>query len=94
MPFVKQIDSEADCRIEKGEMQMTRHVLLLKENIFDPSIESFETQAGEQGLEVINNIDPSIKVEVDAGLMQVVSNNLLNNAIKYGQKKGKVIITA
>ncbi len=80
-------------RIEKAELQLTKNELLVKEHVFDITIESFLQQAKEKDIEIINNLDSGVKILGDAGLLQIVSNNLLSNAIKYAKVKGQIRIS-
>ncbi|MFH1877979.1 MAG: cache domain-containing protein [Candidatus Omnitrophota bacterium] len=79
-------------RIEKGELSVREAELFLKEDIFDSAVETFSKQITEGGFTVVNKIRPDIKVMADRDLLLIVANNLVNNAIKYGQEKGKIII--
>lgn len=81
-------------RIEKEEMYADKKEILLKEDVFDISTEAFLKQADEKKIEIVNYIEPGIKVFADADLLQVAVNNLIGNAIKYGVDGGKVIIKA
>ena len=79
-------------RIEKGELEVNRKELRLKEDIFDPCLEIFGGQIAERQMEVINNIAPEIKLQGDVDLLRIAANNLVGNAVKYGLDKGKVIL--
>jgi signal transduction histidine kinase len=81
-------------RIEKGEIKVSRIDLLLKEDVFSPSVEAFSKQASEKGMEIIDNINSGIKLKGDADLLAIVANNFIGNAIKYGNKDGKIILTS
>ena len=43
---------------------------------------------------VVNQMDPNIRVNADQDLMQIVSNNLVNNAAKYGAEGGQIQLSA
>lgn len=81
-------------RIEKGEMTLSKTDISVKEDIFDIAVESFTGQATDKEMEVINKLEPNLKVFADSSLMQIVANNLITNAIKYGKRKGKIIIAS
>jgi len=81
-------------RIEKEEMHVDRNKILVKENIFDTSADAFMQQAKDKDMKVVNNIESGLEVMADAGLMQVVANNLLNNAVKYGKEGGSIILSS
>jgi two-component system NtrC family sensor kinase len=79
-------------RIEKGELQVNRTELRLKEDIFDPCLEIFSSQIADRQMEVINNIAPEIRLHGDIDLLRIAANNLVGNAVKYGLDKGKIIL--
>ena len=79
-------------RIEKGELEVNRTELRLKEDVFDPCLEIFGGQIAEKQMEIINNIAPEIKLQGDIDLLRIAANNLVGNAIKYGLDKGKVML--
>jgi len=81
-------------RIEKGELLVNRTELRLKEDVFDPCLETFGGQIAEKNMEIINNIAPGIKVQGDLALLHIAANNVLGNAINYGLEKGKVVLSS
>lgn len=81
-------------RIEKQEIHVVKKDILLKEDVFDGSVEAFLKQAEEKNMVIINRIDPGLKVFADLDLLQIVANNLVGNAVKYGAQGGQVIIEA
>ncbi|MDD3375439.1 MAG: cache domain-containing protein [Candidatus Omnitrophica bacterium] len=81
-------------RIEKAELQLTKNELLIKEHVFDVTIESFLQQAEEKNIKIVNDLSEGLRVLGDAGLLQIVSNNLLSNAIKYGVPEGQIRISS
>lgn len=81
-------------RIEKGELNINKTELLCKEDVFDPAIENFLKPASERGMEIINSIEAGAKIKGDINLLQIVANNLIGNAVKYGNEAGKIIVTS
>jgi two-component system NtrC family sensor kinase len=79
-------------RIEKGELEVNKKELRLKEDVFDPCLEIFSGQIAERQMEVINNIAPEISQQGDIDLLRIAANNLVGNAVKYGLDKGKIIL--
>lgn len=80
-------------RIEKKELQMNKNELLIKEHIFDVTLEAFEQGIREKEMTVENLIPESLGAKADASLMQIVANNLISNAIKYGNAGGIIRLT-
>lgn len=81
-------------RIEKGEMTVSRRALLLKEEIFDVSVDAFSKSASEKGIQIEVSIDPALKVMGDRDLLQIVANNIVGNAVKYASPEGRISINA
>lgn len=81
-------------RIEKGELTINKQGCLLYEDVFAISVDAFIKQATEREIEIRNEIDPKLSLEADMHLLQIVSNNLVGNAVKYGMVHGLIRITA
>lgn len=79
-------------RIEKDEMPVNRTEFLLREDLFDQSVSEFIKPASEKEITITNNIGQGIKVKADFNLMQIMANNLVGNAVKYGFAGGQVAI--
>ncbi|MBF0252313.1 MAG: cache domain-containing protein [Candidatus Omnitrophica bacterium] len=80
-------------RIEKHELQMDKSKISLKEHIFDVTLESFEQAIKDKGIVLKNDLPENLVVNADPSLLQIVSNNLISNAIKYGVDGGIISIT-
>ncbi|MBN1806091.1 MAG: cache domain-containing protein [Sedimentisphaerales bacterium] len=81
-------------RIEKGELELNRTELCLKENIFNVSMQTFARHISEKEMEIINNLQPEMKINGDIDLLVIAANNLLSNAIKFGFNKGKIELSS
>lgn len=81
-------------RIEKGELQLNRTGLYMREDIFDNCVETFQAEAAEKNIQIDNHIGPHIKVNGDLDLLRIVANNLVGNAIKYGPEGGRVVLSS
>jgi len=81
-------------RIEKGELEMNKTEVFLREDVFDTSLGAYSREAVEKQMELVNNIEPKIRIKCDKDLMLVVANNLVGNAIMYGYDKGRVILSS
>lgn len=81
-------------RIERGNLDVNKTEFSLGKDVFENSIQTFARQFSTRKMEVENRIDPDIRVKADMDLMQIVANNLLNNAVKYGSEGGRVLLTA
>ena len=81
-------------RIEKGELEVNKKQVNLREDVFEPCLETFNAEIADKQMAVTNNIAAEIKVNGDLDLLHIVANNLLGNAVKYGLEKGKIIISS
>ena len=81
-------------RIEKGELEVNKKQVSLREDVFDPCLETFNAEIADKQMAVTNNIAAEIKVNGDLDLLHIVANNLLGNAVKYGLEKGKIILSS
>lgn len=81
-------------RIEKGELEVNKKQVSLREDVFDPCLETFNAEITDKKMTATNNIAAEVKVNGDLDLLHIVANNLLGNAVKYGLEKGKIIISS
>lgn len=81
-------------RIERGNMEINKIQFNLKNDVFDISIQTFTQLQATKKMQIDNQIDPNLTVFADIDLMQIVANNLVNNAIKYGTHGGSVRLTS
>lgn len=81
-------------RIERGNLDINKTEFAIGKDVFEMSVQTFAKLANDKRMTVTNEIDPDLKVKADMDLMQIVSNNLVNNAIKYGTEEGQVRIAA
>ncbi|MDD5019331.1 MAG: cache domain-containing protein [Candidatus Omnitrophica bacterium] len=81
-------------RLEKGEIVVHKADILLKENVLDAALDAFAKQAADKGMQVVNKVPAGLKIMADADLLQIVANNLIGNAVKYGQKDGQIVVDA
>jgi two-component system, NtrC family, sensor kinase len=81
-------------RIEKQEMVLNKTEVSIRKDIFDSSIDALKQQAEERRMIIKNNIDENIRVYADSGLLQIVANNLLTNALKYGKREGYAVLSS
>ena len=78
-------------RIESKNVEL-EHVTFDTHEILDDTIESFSVQAEEKGLDFNCFIDPAIgsKLKGDPTKIREILSNLLDNAIKFTDRKGEI----
>ncbi len=81
-------------RIEKHELNVNSLELSVKDDLFNVSLEAFLREAMEKNIRIINSIPAGLKIKGDSDLLQIVSNNLVANAVKYGKPGGQIIVSA
>ena len=81
-------------RIEREKLEINRHPFSLRKEVFDVSLQTFAKLIENKEMKVVNEIDPELQVSADQDLMQIVSNNLVNNAAKYGSEGGLIRLSA
>ncbi len=81
-------------RIERGNLDINRTQFSLWADVFEPSVQTFSKMISDKKMTLQVQMDPEIRVSADLDLMQIVANNLVNNAAKYGSENGKIVIAA
>lgn len=81
-------------RIERGNLEINRTKIRLKEDILNPSLETFSKIFLDKRMKVQNSVQADLLIQVDADLMMIVANNLINNAAKYGFEDGQIRLTS
>lgn len=81
-------------RIESNQLNIHKSAINVNNEVFVPSISTLINLAERKGIKVINRLPPDLKINADPDLMQIVANNLISNAIKYGRENGNVIISS
>ncbi|MCK4999810.1 MAG: cache domain-containing protein [Anaerohalosphaera sp.] len=77
-------------RIEKNQLEPNKTEFLIAQDVFEVSLDTFAKLASDKDMTIVNNIDEDLKVYADSDLMLIVANNLISNAIKYGNKNGRI----
>jgi two-component system, NtrC family, sensor kinase len=81
-------------KIENDELSLNKTELPIKTDVFDITINSLAAIASRENKKIINKIDPDIKVNADLDLLEIVANNLVGNAIKYGREGGEIVLSS
>ncbi len=80
-------------RINSPNMKVSMDWVKLK-NLVDDVIKSNRFHFKQKDMTVSNVITPNIEVVADELLLEELLNNILNNAVKYSNEQGKIIINA
>jgi signal transduction histidine kinase len=77
-------------RIEKGELRVIPKVIEMIGEIIDPLLEELKPVIDLQGATIENRLPRAIVLKGDAALLKIAYRNLLDNALKYGRKGGRI----
>lgn len=81
-------------RIESGRMDLNMEMVGIGE-VASASIESLKHRTEEKGISIINNIPEDLPyISADKDRLQQVFSNLIDNAVKFTDKGGKINIEA
>ena len=80
-------------RIERGELQVRARPLHVENDLVRPLLGNFRGRLESKGMRVEVDMAADLFVQADPSLLQIVYDNLLNNAVKYGREGGRVRIT-
>lgn len=82
-------------RIEQGDLRPEKERLELLPKVVEPVLEMQSAAISEKEMEVTcRGFEQGASVEADPSLLLIVMNNLVNNAVKYGVRGGRIEISA
>lgn len=81
-------------RIEKGEekFEITEDVLVVKQ-LVDPVIEGLYGTFLHKNMTIKVEIPEELKIDCDIGLIKIVFDNFISNAVKYGYEKSPIKVS-
>ena len=77
-------------RIEKGELRVIPKVMEMIGEIIDPLLEELKPVIDQQGVTIEKRLPGAIVLKGDTALLKIAYRNLLDNALKYGRKGGRI----
>lgn len=80
-------------RLENQKIPIQKRPYNLSEQLSRCAL-GFETVWDEKDIELVADLDQNLLVEHDEGLMDIVWNNLLSNALKFTEPGGTITLTA
>lgn len=81
-------------RIEKDEMTVNPQPTLILKEVIEPVVKGLTSAVLERGVTLTIEVPPNLSWTLDPELFRGVITNLLNNALKYGEKAGKIRLSA
>ncbi|MFC1714100.1 cache domain-containing protein [Candidatus Poribacteria bacterium] len=79
-------------RIEKGELIVHKTQIHLNEDCLQPILDQLGKQIDESKMRIDNHLADDLSVNADPNLMKIVFDNLISNALKYGNEGGVISI--
>ena len=79
--------------LQRGGIKVNKQELIIRE-IIDESISLYIEMAQQKGIQLMNHCSADIKGSLDKDIAAFVLSNVINNALKYTKKKGKVTISS
>lgn len=80
-------------RMQRQAIPFNPTVIILKNSVFENLAWIMDT-AKRKGIELLVDIPEDLKFEADESMLQTVIRNIVNNAVKFTPKNGKVVINA
>jgi two-component system NtrC family sensor kinase len=77
-------------RIEKGELRVIPKETDMIREIIDPLLDELKPMIDQQGVTIEKQLPGTIVLCGDTALLKIAYRNLLDNALKYGNKGGKI----
>jgi len=81
-------------RLEKGELEVSKHRVPVKEEVVVPVLDGLGRALEERQMVVENRVPDDLVLNADGNLLRIVYDNLLSNAIKYGEEGGAIVLDA
>lgn len=81
-------------RLEDGKLKIRKTSIEVTEDIINEVEDAFLTEIYENRLVFENRIPKDLVIVSDRTLLTTIFNNLVSNAIKYGEKGGSIIISS
>jgi signal transduction histidine kinase len=78
----------------RGNLAPNKSFISLGQDVFDPAVPTFAKQIADRGMKLTSEFDPAIRIHADQDLLQIVANNLVTNAAKYGVDNGQIVLKA
>lgn len=80
-------------RIEKGELQVRARPVHVESDVLPPVLSNLKGRLDSRRMQVEVDCQEDLIVQADPALLQIVWENLLGNAAKYGKQGGRVRVS-
>ena len=79
-------------RIEKGELRVMPKEMDMIREIINPLLDELKPMIDQQGVTIEKHLPGAIVLRADTALLKIAYRNLLDNALKYGKKGGRITL--
>ena len=80
-------------RIEKGELQVRARPVHVESDVVRPVLSNLRSRLDSKRMQTLVEIEEDLFVQADPALLQIVYENLVGNAVKYGREGGAIRIS-
>jgi len=80
-------------RIEKGELQVRARPVHVEADVIRPVLNHLRSRMDARSMRVEVDMQEDLMVQADPSLLQIVYENLLGNAVKYGRPHGTIRVS-
>ncbi|HMA86901.1 MAG TPA: cache domain-containing protein, partial [Desulfosalsimonadaceae bacterium] len=80
-------------RIEKGELQVRIRDVQVETDVIKPVLNNLHSRLERRQMTVTLDMEPDLFVWADPSLIQIVYENLISNAVKYGKAGGRIVLS-
>jgi two-component system, NtrC family, sensor kinase len=80
-------------RIEKGELQVRARPVHVEADVLRPVLNNLRGRLDARQMQVEIRLPEDLLVQADPALLEIVYENLLTNAVKYGRTQGRVRVS-
>jgi len=77
-------------RIERDELKVVRAPVSFCADVVSPVVDQFQRQLDAAGMTVACEVGEDVVVQGDCDMLQVVLQNILSNAVKYGRSNSQI----
>jgi signal transduction histidine kinase len=81
-------------RLEKGELEVHKKKISLKTEVISTILAGLEKEITQKKIQIEDLVLEQNKIYADRDLLRIVYDNILSNAIKYGNENGKIKLEA
>lgn len=79
-------------RIERDELKVVREPVRFLADVLTPVVDQFQRELDASGMTLLCEVGEDVLVQADSDMLQVVLQNILSNAVKYGRSQSQILV--